>query len=65
MTNFLVKYKSRVINVDFIDVAGNVYWGREIYPEASSQRGWFRLDMCEKICNDADEGNREPKTQEK
>ena len=49
MTPFLVKYKSRVINVDFIDVAGSVYWGREIYPEASAQRGWFRLDMCEKI----------------
>ena len=46
---FLVKYKSRIINVDFVDVAGSVYWGREIYPVASAQRGWFRLDMCEKI----------------
>ena len=49
MTPFLVKYKSRVINVDFIDVVGNVYWGREIYPEASPQRGWFRGDLCKKI----------------
>jgi len=49
MKPFLVKYKSRVINIDFIDVAGNVYWGREIYPEASAERGWVCIDLCKKI----------------
>ncbi len=49
MKTFLVKYKSRVVNIDFHDVAGGYYWGREIYPEASPLRGWFRADLCEKI----------------
>lgn len=49
MKPFLVEYKSRVVNVDFIDVVAQHYWGREVYPEASHQRGWFQADLCKKV----------------
>ncbi len=60
MKPFLAKYKSRLINVDFIDVVGGRYWGYEVYPEVSSQRGWYLLDKCQKICDDGHEGRGGP-----
>jgi len=62
---FLVKYKSRVVNVDFIDVAGERYWGHEIYPEADPNRGWYFIDLCAKVCDTVAEGKREPQNKRK
>jgi len=53
---FLVKYKSRLVNVDFIDVVGERYWGHEVYPEIHPKRMWYLLDFCEKVCDDVGEG---------
>ena len=58
MKPFLAYYKSRLINVDFHDVAGERYWGHEVYPEINLNRIWYLVDFCEKICDDLDEGKR-------
>lgn len=49
MKPFLAYYKSRIINVDFIDVVGGRYWGNTVYPEADHVRTWWAAAHCEKI----------------
>jgi len=64
-TPLILKYKSRLITVYKTDHTNGVHWGYEIYPEINFDKAWFAIDACERVCNNADESNKEPKTQEK